>query len=111
MPGYNEVLYLLPTYNPDHARVIPRLDARAMPNVRRREQEDSRSNKRHAGLGKRLRSVGFLRPNVLLYGEESPDEAQIVDTFNKDLHHPIDAVIVVGTRLYIRSLRQYVEDI
>jgi NAD-dependent SIR2 family protein deacetylase len=69
------------------------------------------ANKRHAGLGKRLRSVGFLRPNVLLYGEENPDEAQIVDTFNKDLHHPIDAVIIVGTRLYIRSLRQYVEDI
>ncbi|KAF2190365.1 DHS-like NAD/FAD-binding domain-containing protein, partial [Zopfia rhizophila CBS 207.26] len=60
-------------------------------------------------MGKRSRSVGFLRPKVLLYGESSPDESEITDAFKHDLRQPVDAVIIVGTRLLIPSLRRFVE--
>lgn len=59
----------------------------------------------------RSRSVGFLRPDVLLYGERSPDESEIGDLFKGDLRQPIDAIIIVGTRLDIDSLRGFVVDL
>lgn len=59
--------------------------------------------------GKRRRSTGTLRSNVLLYGECSPEESEILAAFNKDLYHPVDAVILVGTRLEIGDLRDFVE--
>ncbi|KAF1964745.1 DHS-like NAD/FAD-binding domain-containing protein, partial [Bimuria novae-zelandiae CBS 107.79] len=59
--------------------------------------------------GKRRRSTGSLRSNVLLYGECNPDESEILAAFNNDLHQPVDAVIIVGTRLEIGDLRDFVE--
>ncbi|KAF2471332.1 DHS-like NAD/FAD-binding domain-containing protein, partial [Lindgomyces ingoldianus] len=56
--------------------------------------------------GKRSHGVGLLLPKVLLYGGDSPDESDIADSFEKDLNDPVDAVIIVGTRLQIPSLRR-----
>ena len=61
--------------------------------------------------GKRRRSTGRLRPNILLYGEYSPQESEILTAFNDDLHQPVDAVIMVGTRLEIGDLRDFVEEL
>ena len=68
-------------------------------------------NKERGNGDKRLRSVGFLRPDVLLYDEHSPDESGIKDAFKDDLQQPIDAIIIVGTRLDIDSLRGFVKDL
>ncbi|KAH7115764.1 DHS-like NAD/FAD-binding domain-containing protein, partial [Dactylonectria estremocensis] len=57
-----------------------------------------------ASAHKRRRAMGFLRSNVLLYGENSPNEASITATFNHDIAQPVDAVLIVGTRLSIPSL-------
>ncbi|KAF2463817.1 DHS-like NAD/FAD-binding domain-containing protein [Lindgomyces ingoldianus] len=58
--------------------------------------------------GNRRRSTGSLRSNVLLYGECNPEEPEIVAAFNDDLHRPVDAVIIAGTRLAIDDLRNFV---
>jgi len=55
--------------------------------------------------GKRRRSIGSLRSNVLLYGECSSEESEILAAFNDDLHQPVDAVIIIGTGLEISDLR------
>ncbi|KAL6405627.1 hst4p protein [Ilyonectria robusta] len=57
-----------------------------------------------ASAGKRRRTIGFLRTNVLLYGENCPNEASIIAAFNHAIAQPIDAVLIVGTRLSIPSL-------
>ncbi|KAM7210025.1 DHS-like NAD/FAD-binding domain containing protein [Rhypophila decipiens] len=57
-----------------------------------------------AKAGKRMRAVGILRPKVLLYGESCPDETEITAALNSDLEEPIDAVLIVGTRLSIPSV-------
>ena len=62
---------------------------------------------KHARAGKRRRSGGFLRPKVLLYGEGCADETEITAAFNSDLVQPIDAVLIVGTRLSIDSLGDF----
>jgi NAD-dependent SIR2 family protein deacetylase len=59
--------------------------------------------------GKRSRGVGLLLAKVLLYGGDSPDESDITDSFEKDLNEPIDAVIIVGTRLRIPSLKRFTQ--
>lgn len=59
--------------------------------------------------GKRRRSTGSLRSNVLFYGECSSEESEILAAFNDDLHQPVDAVIIIGTRLEISDLRDFVE--
>ncbi|KAH7132782.1 DHS-like NAD/FAD-binding domain-containing protein [Dactylonectria macrodidyma] len=58
---------------------------------------------------KRRRAVGFLRPNVLLYGENCPGEDEITAAFNRDLTQPVDAVLIVGTRLLIPPLANFTE--
>lgn len=45
--------------------------------------------------------MGFLRPKVLLYGEDCPDKSAITAAFNDDLREPVDTVLIVGTRLLI----------
>lgn len=41
---------------------------------------------------------------MLLYGENCPNEASIIAAFNHAIAQPIDAVLIVGTRLSIPSL-------
>jgi NAD-dependent SIR2 family protein deacetylase len=63
--------------------------------------------KRRAITGKRRHTQGLLRPKVLLYREPCPNEAKITAAFKSDLAQPVDAVLIVGTRLLIPSLRQF----
>ncbi|KAK7211048.1 hypothetical protein V2G26_018226 [Clonostachys chloroleuca] len=50
---------------------------------------------------------GFVRPKVLLYGEECPDESAIMAAFDNDLREQVDAVLIVGTRLLIPSVMDF----
>jgi NAD-dependent SIR2 family protein deacetylase len=66
-----------------------------------------RLQKQRTREGRRPRSVGFLRPKVLLYGEDCPDESAITAAFKEDLREPVDAVLIVGTRLSIPSVLEF----
>ncbi|KAH7111419.1 DHS-like NAD/FAD-binding domain-containing protein [Dactylonectria macrodidyma] len=68
-------------------------------------------NKSRQQEEKRTRRGGFFRTDVLLYGEHSPDESDFLEVFQRDLQQPIDALIVVGTRLRIHSLKQFVRQV
>ncbi|KAH6957693.1 DHS-like NAD/FAD-binding domain-containing protein [Ilyonectria sp. MPI-CAGE-AT-0026] len=68
-----------------------------------------KEQRKRAMARKRKRAVGFLRPNVLLYGENCPGEEEITAAFNRDLTQPVDAVLIVGTRLSIPSLANFTE--
>lgn len=56
--------------------------------------------------GKRPRGIGRLRPQIVLYGDNNPDEDLIGSISAKDLKAPLDAVIVVGTTLKIPGIRR-----
>jgi NAD-dependent SIR2 family protein deacetylase len=56
--------------------------------------------------GKRLHSVGFLRPDALLYNDFDGADPQIMNAVNEDLRQNVDAVIIVGTTLHIPLLQQ-----
>ena len=58
-------------------------------------------------MQKRPHGAGFLRPRVLLYGENCPDELEITNAFKNVLRKRVDAVIIVGTRLEIRLLKEF----
>ena len=60
---------------------------------------------------KRLHSVGFLRPDVLLYNEGDGADPQILSAFEEDLRQNIDAVIIVGTTLHIPHLRNFTRNL
>jgi hypothetical protein len=55
--------------------------------------------------------MDFLRPDVLLYDERSSNKSGIKNTFKDDLQQPINAIIIIETRLDIDSLRGFVEDL
>lgn len=65
-------------------------------------------NLERMSCGKRALGAGFLRPKVLLYGEDCPDEEDILKEFQRDLRGPVDAVVIVGTRLQIPCLQAFV---
>ncbi|RTE69759.1 hypothetical protein BHE90_015859 [Fusarium euwallaceae] len=69
------------------------------------EEEQSK----RAAEGKRRRNVGTLHTSVLLYGQDSPSESKITAAFNYDLEHPVDAILIVGTRLSIASLFNFAD--
>ncbi len=51
--------------------------------------------------GKRLLSIGTLKPDVLLYSEPHPDDTEILEAVEDDLEICPDLVLVVGTKLEI----------
>jgi NAD-dependent histone deacetylase SIR2 len=61
-------------------------------------------------LGKRLRGTGRLRPKILLYGENNPDELAVEAVFKHDLRECPDAVIVVGTCLKVPGARMLAKE-
>ena len=63
-----------------------------------------------AELGKRLRGTGRLRPKILLYGENNPDEVAVEAVFKHDLREGPDAVIVVGTCLTVPGARMLAKE-
>jgi NAD+-dependent protein deacetylase SIR2 len=66
-----------------------------------------KENDKRLREGKRLRSVGFLRFDALLYNEGDGADPQIMSAFQEDLHQKIDAVIIVGTTLHIPLLQKF----
>ena len=64
-------------------------------------------NEERAREGKRLHSVGFLRPDVLLYNESDGADPEIMKAFEEDLHRNVDALIIVGTTLHIPVLQDF----
>lgn len=56
--------------------------------------------------GRRSLAIGRLRPHVLLYGEDHPNERFIQDTMRRDLQREPDALIVVGTRLTVPGAKR-----
>jgi NAD-dependent SIR2 family protein deacetylase len=64
-------------------------------------------NEERSREGKRLHSVGFLRPDALLYNEGDGADPQIMNAFKEDLRQNVDAVIIVGTTLHIPLLQDH----
>jgi NAD-dependent SIR2 family protein deacetylase len=64
-------------------------------------------NEERSREGKRLHSVGFLRPDVLLYNERDGADPEIMEAFEEDLRQNVDAVIIVGTTLHIPALQDF----
>ncbi len=56
--------------------------------------------------GKRALSLGRLRPDILLYGEESLDQDAIGRVCANDIRARIDAVLVVGTRMKVPGAKR-----
>jgi NAD-dependent histone deacetylase SIR2 len=56
-------------------------------------------------LGKRLCGTGRLRPKILLYRENNPDELAVEAVFKHDLQERPDAIIVVETSLKVPGAR------
>ena len=46
-----------------------------------------------------------------MYNELNPDDSEALAAFNDDLSRPVDAVVIVGTRLQISDLRGFVDDL
>lgn len=61
-------------------------------------------------LGKRTTSISFIRPNIVLYGEQHPDGEEIAKTENRDLgitsstEGHADLLLVVGTSVKIKGI-------
>lgn len=64
-------------------------------------------DKRQAA-GKRYTGVGFLRPKILLYGEEHPDSEMIGQCTIKDIKANPDCLIIFGTSLKVIGARKLV---
>ncbi|KAK5722427.1 hypothetical protein LTR15_005657 [Elasticomyces elasticus] len=61
-------------------------------------------------FGKRSHGVGRLRPRMVLYHEQGPDETAIGTCSVEDLRRRPDAVIVVGTTLKVPGLQRLVRE-
>ncbi|OJD37668.1 sir2 family histone deacetylase hst4 [Diplodia corticola] len=56
--------------------------------------------------GKRSHGIGLLRPRMVLYNENGPDDEAIGSVTTADLRARPDAVIVVGTTLKVPGVRR-----
>ncbi|KAF2145597.1 uncharacterized protein K452DRAFT_324536 [Aplosporella prunicola CBS 121167] len=56
--------------------------------------------------GKRSHGIGRLRPRMVLYNENGPDEEAIGSVTNADLRTRPDALIVVGTTLKVPGVKR-----
>jgi hypothetical protein len=43
------------------------------------------------------------------YREDNSDESEIMNTFNGDLRRPVNIIIIIKTKLQIRSLKEFME--
>jgi len=59
-------------------------------------------------IGKRRRSIGGLRPNVVLYGEENPNGDIIRELTEQDLETGLEVVFIVGITLKVPRARRLV---
>ncbi|WWD18963.1 hypothetical protein CI109_103420 [Kwoniella shandongensis] len=62
-----------------------------------------------SALSERTRRTGYLRPSVVLYGEEHPQGEQIGSQVQKDLKS-VDMLLVAGTSLSIPGVKRIVKE-
>ncbi|KAL0261021.1 hypothetical protein SLS55_004713 [Diplodia seriata] len=67
-------------------------------------EEADQVRTQHAG--KRSHGIGLLRPRMVLYNENGPDDEAIGSVTTADLRARPDAVIVVGTTLKVPGVRR-----
>ena len=60
--------------------------------------------------GKRSHGVGCLRPRIVLYNEQNPDDEAIGAVVKADLRARPDAVVVVGTSMRIPGVKRIVRE-
>lgn len=65
---------------------------------------------RTAHAGKRSHGIGKLRPRMVLYNEQNPDDEAIGAVTTADFRTRPDAVIVVGTSMKIPTVRRIVHE-
>ncbi|KAK5091010.1 hypothetical protein LTR05_001190 [Lithohypha guttulata] len=61
-------------------------------------------------LGRRSHGIGRLRPRIVLYNEQNPDEEAIGAVSAADMRTRPDAVVVVGTSMKIPGVRRIVSE-
>ncbi|KAL6712965.1 NAD-dependent deacetylase hst3 [Lecanora helva] len=74
------------------------------------ERCEAASAKRKS-LGKRVLSVGRLRPNIVLYGEDNPHSSAISQSFSHDIRREPDVILVAGTSLQVPGARIIVREL
>lgn len=67
-------------------------------------------NEHREGQGRRGTSVGVLRPNVVLYGEQHPCEQSIAQMTESDLKVAPDVLLIMGTSLRVHGLKVLVRE-
>lgn len=60
--------------------------------------------------GRRRTAVGWMRPNVVLYGEPHPEAEEIGSRISKDLKKRPDCLVVIGTSLAVTGIKTLVKD-
>lgn len=60
--------------------------------------------------GKRATGVGMLRPDIVLYGEENPNDHLISPILQHDLSLNPDLLLIMGTSLRVHGLKFVVKD-
>lgn len=60
--------------------------------------------------GKRGTSIGILRPNIVLYGEEHPSADIVGDIVSYDLATAPDLLLILGTSLHVHGLKTMVRE-
>lgn len=70
------------------------------------ETDDFRTN----DLGRRSHGIGRLRPRIVLYNEQNPDEDAIGAVSAADMRTRPDAVVVVGTSMKIPGVKRIVSE-
>ncbi|ODQ67300.1 NAD-dependent deacetylase HST3, partial [Nadsonia fulvescens var. elongata DSM 6958] len=68
------------------------------------------TNENRIKSGKRGTSIGFLRPNIVLYGEEHPNGEVIGKCTTADLKSGPDCMIILGTSLKVHGIKKLVRD-
>ena len=63
---------------------------------------------REAG-GLRRRSIGILRPNIVLYNEPHPRGDWVASIFEADLKRKPDLLLIIGTSLRIPGCKQFIK--
>jgi NAD-dependent SIR2 family protein deacetylase len=89
----------------DEAATLSFLDGEAPSCERCRKKNDEREAK-----GKRGMSVGLLRPNIVLYGEEHPSNHLLAPFVPLDLSSNPEVLIIMGTSLKVFGLQKIVKD-
>ena len=73
-------------------------------------EQCSKKNADREARGKRGVSVGLLRPNIVLYGEEHPSNQLLAPLVPFDLSSNPEVLIIMGTSLKVFGLQKVVRD-